>query len=413
MKTKLLILLCFISFSAFSQQIITVEGVSSPSPLSLQGSNTKGGDIIKPVLSNISPRQNEVFTINPQGKGLKPTIPVEISGNATDASGIEKVEINGKIALQNPINGDFSIKLDLYAGQHTISINATDNSGNIATITRQIEVVISNVAVVSDTLKKRNLYVLSIGVSEYQYSGTDFSDLDYADDDAVAIANLFKTMDDVLYKDVYTKVLTNENATRVNIIDALEWLEDEPSQGDVVVLFVSSHGFKDGTKSYLMPYDGQVSSLRATAIDFYDINQSVQILSSNNQRNCRVLFLLDACHSGNFGVQGQNARGASQVNVNDAVRMLDNNEYGVMMLHSSTGTELSYEYDNLQHGVFTYALIDALQNGYADQGNDFTITFDELATYVKEKVKNLTNGKQHPVSENPASISEFPVMIIR
>ena len=216
-------------------------------------------------------------------------------------------------------------------------------------------------------------------------------------------------MKSVLYKNVYTKILTNNNATREGILDALDWLEDEPSQGDVVVLFISSHGFKEDEASYIMPYDGKADKLRATAIGFHDINQTVTNLSSQNGRACRVLLLLDACHSGQFGVQG--TKGDSQLDIDDAVQTLNRKEYGVMMFHSSTGNEISYEDAKWKHGAFTYAILESLRDGKGDTNGNGIISFDELGVYVKERVKNLTK-KQHSVIKNPASISEFPVIVI-
>jgi len=409
MKYYLFILLSIIATSVFSQQSKTISAVSSPKKLEINVSNGKGNDVTKPVISINKPYNNQKFIIPMQGgKGIKPNFTVEISGTVTDDNEINSISVNGNTII-NPDNGNFLANFPFTQGTHEITVQASDKAGNITYVKRTIIVEIG--VAISPDLKKRNLYVLSIGVSDFENSGSKFENLNYADDDARAINNLFGNMQGVLYNKVFTKILTDEQATRENILDAFDWLEKEPSQNDVVVLFISSHGFKDGDKSYLMPYDGNVDKLRATAIDFYDINQTVEKLSNKDQRNCRVLWLLDACHSGSFGVAG--TKGASQVNIDEAVSMLNNNEYGVMMLNSSEASETSFENAKWQHGAFTFAMLKALKEGKADYNKDYIVTFDELATYVKQEVKNMTGKKQHPVMKNPASITEFPVIIIK
>ena len=84
-----------------------------------------------------------------------------------------------------------------------------------------------------------------------------------------------------------------------------------------------------------------------------------------------------------------------------------------MMFHSSADSEISYEDPQWKHGAFTYAILEALESGKGDNSGDYIIDFDELNLYVKKRVKQLTDGKQHPVSNNPASITEFPVIIIK
>jgi len=409
MKPILLIFISLFGLSALAQQTIITEAQSPAKELIISG--TKGStDLSGPTILINEPREGEKIKLSiDNGKGLKAVVKVRFAGNVTDASGIESVKINGNPAMFNSSDGSFSLIVSLPEGKHAIRIEAKDINGNMTDEIRNVE-VLKEQTIASDLIK-RNLYILSIGVSNFKNSGAHFSDLKYADDDALAIENQFKNMENVLYNQVFTKTLTNTQATRIEIIDALEWLEKSPSQGDIAVLFVSSHGFKEGENSYLMPYDGYADKLRATAIDFYDINQTVAKLSNKHERNCRVLMLLDACHSGQFGVQGE--KGANQINIDNAIRTLNKSEFGIMMLHSSESSETSFEDPAWKHGAFTFAILEALQQGKGDVSNDGVIEFDELSLYVKNRVKELTNMKQHPVSKNPATITNFPISIIR
>jgi len=416
MKAKFLFILLFIGLQLSAQKTIIKKATSESGEIEINvDNNSKGKDVLPPKLTINNPIQNQTFYIKAGGgKGFKPMVKVGVRGNASDISGIEKVQINGETALINPENGNFFKELEFPAGKHKITVWVSDKSGNPNK--KELNISVKIKAEIPPEIKKHNLYVLSIGISDYKNAGSKgLQNLKYADNDARSILNLFNTMNGVLFRNVYTELLTDEEATRKNILKKMQWLENRVAQGDVTIIFVSSHGFNENGKAYLMPYDGEIDFLKGTAIDFADINETVMALSDKNITNGKVLFMADACHSGIFGVQG--SKGASSVQINEALKMLDSKEYGVMRLLSSTDKEQSWEFDDLQHGAFTYVILDALKNGKADTNNDFIISFDELVLYVKTNVKKIVknkNGKmQRPVSKNPASIYDFPVFILK
>ena len=416
MKAKFLFILLFIGLQLNAQKTIIKKATSESGEIEINvDNNSKGKDVLPPKLTINNPIQNQTFYIKAGGgKGFKPMVKVGVRGNASDISGIEKVQINGETALINPENGNFFKELEFPAGKHKITVWVSDKSGNPNK--KELNISVKIKAEIPPEIKKHNLYVLSIGISDYKNAGSKgLQNLKYADNDARSILNLFNTMNGVLFRNVYTELLTDEEATRKNILKKMQWLENRVAQGDVTIIFVSSHGFNENGKAYLMPYDGEIDFLKGTAIDFADINETVMALSDKNITNGKVLFMADACHSGIFGVQG--SKGASSVQINEALKMLDSKEYGVMRLLSSTDKEQSWEFDDLQHGAFTYVILDALKNGKADTNNDFIISFDELVLYVKTNVKKIVknkNGKmQRPVSKNPASIYDFPVFILK
>jgi len=374
----------------------------------------KDADVTGPVLSVAKPADYEVFYINfaEGAKGLKATVKVEFEGTANDGSGVISIVINGTSATFTETttnNYKYNLTVNLPVGENVVEIKALDKNNNSSTVKRNITVKPNEVSI-DVSLKKRNLYVLSIGISNFQNSGTSFSNLTYAHSDAKAIETIFKAQEGIIYNKVFTKTLVNDKATRTDILDGLTWLEDSPSQGDVVVLFISSHGFSEAGFTYIMPYDGKADKLRATAIDFDDIDRTLKILSDPLQRNCRILTLLDACHSGGIGVAG--AKGASALSIETALKTLERKEAGVLGIYSSAESEISYENSTWLHGAFTYSIIKSLQNGEGDANNDQVISFDELGNYIKENVKTLTSNKQHPVVKNSATITEFPVTVI-
>jgi len=419
MKTITICTIFILYFTSLHAQTVkSVEATSTASSLKvLVNTSIVGKDIdaTGPSLVIDLPTDYQEFYINytEGSKGLKASVKVEFAGTVNDASGVKSVTVNGTMATlteTTTYDTEFEVTINLAEGEHLIEIQATDINNNASSIKRNVTVK-PNVVALNADYKKRNLYVLSIGISSFQNSDdVIFSDLSYADADATSIQTLFKSQEGVLYNKVFTKLLVNDKATRLEIIDGLTWLEDNPSSGDVVVLFISSHGFNEADKTYIMPYDGNVTKLRATALDFYDIDQTIEKLSDPLQRNCRVLTLIDACHSGGIGTQG--SKGASALSIETALKTLDRKEAGVLGIYSSEGSEKSYEDKKWLHGAFTYAILQSLQNGDGDVNEDDVINFDELSLYLKENVKKLTEYKQHPVVKNSASITEFPVTVI-
>jgi hypothetical protein len=74
---------------------------------------------------------------------------------------------------------------------------------------------------------------------------------------------------------------------------------------------------------------------------------------------------------------------------------------------SSRGVELSREGDAREGGLFTRALVEGLQ-GKAHR-LDGAVYFKDLDAYVTERVKELSEGKQHPLTSPTTTISNVPL----
>jgi uncharacterized caspase-like protein len=101
-----------------------------------------------------------------------------------------------------------------------------------------------------------------------------------------------------------------------------------------------------------------------------------------------------------------------QTDNTEAIRTLSSDEYGVVILAASTGSEYSLEHADWGHGAFTKALIEALEEGAADYSGDGLVSLRELDLYVAERVADLTNSQQHPTTQKPSTISRFPIATV-
>ncbi|MDX2305475.1 MAG: caspase family protein [Microscillaceae bacterium] len=306
---------------------------------------------------------------------------------------------------------DFEV--DLTASENTVMIFAANtNSATLSeprTIKLSEKVLDSQRGNDSDELNidlgdftmRPNLYMVCIGISNFSNQAYN---LEYADDDARAIADIFQSQEGKLYEKVSIKTLTDAEATRSNILDAFYWLEENATHKDMVMIFVASHGFNERENFYILPHDGNHEKLRATGVDWADFQDVLSNLPS------KVMLYLDACHSGQLG---NNLTRGFDTNTMEAIREITSPEHGVVVLSASTGNEKSLENPDWKHGAFTLALIRALKDKKGDLNNDGIVYLSELDYFIAEEVKNLTKGKQHPTTQKPSTISRLPVLLLK
>ncbi len=241
------------------------------------------------------------------------------------------------------------------------------------------------------------MYVLAIGIAAYP---GDLK-LNYAAKDAQALERVLKEKGGGL-RQVETKLLTDQEATRKNIMSGLTWLKREMSQGDVGVIFFSGHGMKDESDNfYLCPVDVDANDLLASGVPgslFKDFLASVP---------GKVIAILDGCHSGELGEKKETRKSIARLSEN-LVRDLINEDVGVVVLSSSRGDEVSLESNEHRQGYFTLALTAGLA-GAADQDNDGIVDLRELDPYVKDQVRKLTQDRQHPVTSMPPDFTPPPL----
>jgi len=229
------------------------------------------------------------------------------------------------------------------------------------------------------TAIERTLYVLSIGVSKYR---NPKSDLRFADQDARRLSELLEKQEGKAFHRVETRVLLNEDATRAKIHEALQWLSENCRWQDTAIVHFSGHGGRDPRgRLYYLPHDADSARPNDTLVPWDHVAAELKRV-----RGAAVLFLVDCCHSGAFGMNA-----ASQ----DDLATLLVREARVMVFTASRGLELSVELKKLGHGAFTYAILNGLR-GAADLIPDGRITVSELQAYVANRVKQITEDKQHP-----------------
>jgi len=230
------------------------------------------------------------------------------------------------------------------------------------------------------------LWLLAIGVSRYQQPTLQ---LRYADADARAIVSAFASQrGGPLYADVRTRELTNAEVTRESVLGAMKSFFDAAGPDDVVAIFLAGHGMQEYSTGsyYFLPHDATVDNLVSSGLRMSDFDEMLRII---RRRVRAVVVFLDTCHAAALQVSA-----AARLPPPELAASLSAGE-GFFLLAATRPGESSEESAELQHGVFTRAVLDGLA-GAADADRDGVVMTSELFGYVARAVPRLTAQRQHP-----------------
>jgi uncharacterized caspase-like protein len=208
-------------------------------------------------------------------------------------------------------------------------------------------------------------WAVLVGVSEYK----NFDNLTYCDDDAEDLYDVLGPA----WGESHVRLLTDSQATKANILDAIEWLAANAGAEDTVIFTFSGHG-SNYLNGYLCPYDSLLTSWNN------DISSS-RLASAFEPVNAgQIVVMLDICYAGEF----QNPL----------------SEDSRVLLLACRANEHSYENSYLKHGVFFYYVIEALNNfDDADANGDYELSAEEIAGYAFPLVAEWESA-QHPVLDD-------------
>ncbi len=264
--------------------------------------------------------------------------------------------------------------ITLNNGINTISVQSADASNTITSVSKPIELKANYVI-----KEKPNLYFISLAVKEYQ--NNDLS-LKYSVNDAIALNKKFDEKSNAIFNRIFSYNLHDTNATYQNMDYLFTELSGKIQPQDSVVLFISGHGTtseKDGLY-YFLPYDITSATYESLITKGISINQIKAQFSKLYAQNS--LILIDTCNSGGI-VENLEAMMIGN-------RLSKDNKRNFIVASSKTQYALE-GYKN--HGIFSYALLDAFENAYF--GNKKTLTTTNLAGYVELEVPRISMDSFH------------------
>ncbi len=248
-----------------------------------------------------------------------------------------------------------------------------------------------------EKLYQPELYMLSVGISDY--GSPHLTPLSYAHKDAEEVGALLLKKNTGLYKHVEIRTLTENAASRSAIMNGLGWLAGRASQKDVAIVFLSGYAARGGDgEYYFIPHDADIKRLEETAVLWKDLKARIEGLPA------KVVLMVDSSHAGAWTEKTDGA----PLDMAQLLRSTISHNSGIVVMTSSTGAESSYESPQWKHGAFTKALLDGIGGG-ADYDGDKHVFIRELEHYVKKRVVALTGGKQHPTTDIPEELPNFPL----
>jgi WD40 repeat protein len=240
--------------------------------------------------------------------------------------------------------------------------------------------------VVASARAPQRLFIAAIGVANY--TDRDIRDLTYPPRDAMEFAEQYGRLGRLSFDDVKILTLTDDSPSRPtgeNLRQVGSFFA-EAGGADTVVLFLASHGFSDRSGNYyFVPQDARFADIQAVDEQrkpgdsllgwqfFFDLLRDTA---------GRRLLIVDTCESGNA---------SGTFDVHSLAKRSMASSFGLMT--ASKGTENSQERRDIGHGIFTYGLLQALQNTRADKPDGPLLVSQAFAIANRETQRLHSPGK--------------------
>lgn len=260
----------------------------------LKVSELKSSDVVPPTIFVNEPYLGRTGTVK------VPTAKSRINGKALDLSGIKEIVVKydyEHITLQPDEMGSFSCEIDLSRvrtqDKIPVTIEAVDNFNNkTAKIFYMIYEPPQQIYTPQPQpiAQKGKNYLLTIGINNYLY----WSPLHNATKDCRDIAGVL--FSDYTFDPENAIHLTDKEATRENIIEAMQSLEAKITAEDNLLIYYAGHGYYDhkSQRGYWVPVNA-----RQNKIADYIRNSTIHdYLSSIESHN--TLLIADACYAGSL-----------------------------------------------------------------------------------------------------------------
>jgi uncharacterized protein YecT (DUF1311 family) len=342
---------------------------------------------------------------------------------------VNNVPVNGRdgelLREQKTKSLEKTISIKLADGRNKIQVSVLNSAG--------AESLYANAEVNCTAERpKPKLYFVALGVS--QYDRPEWC-LKYAAKDATDLIGKLKAKSGSTYSEVKPLLMTDKEVTKESTAKIKEFLSGATID-DTVLIFMAGHGILDDKYDYYfgtadidpakpsergIPYEAidtilaEVPSLRkALLMDTchageLDDDEKKELASSDGKGTLPggSSTATDSAIKGTVAMRAIGTRGMTVKAVEGAKGKSDWYEKlqdmfvdlrrgsGATVISSSQGAEYAFESSEQSNGLFTYALMEAL-DGKATPNKDGKITISAIGDYVKKRVQDLTKGKQNP-----------------
>jgi hypothetical protein len=217
----------------------------------------------------------------------------------------------------------------------------------------------------------RNRWALLMGVNDFVDPA--IPNLRYCVNDVLA-------MQDLLQKHGYTTIALHDNACHPYLIPTRDNLEAElvrlcsaAGPDDLLWIHLACHGQLVNGEPVLITQETREPTLSRKALPFSEVERQMR-----ESRARRLVLTLDACHTG-----VETGRALTDP---DFIRNAHQLAEGFVLLAASTAQQVAQEWQEEEHGVFTYFILDGL-SGQADRAHKGFVTVDDLKLHVLDGLR--------------------------
>ena len=222
-----------------------------------------------------------------------------------------------------------------------------------------------------------NYWVITIGINQYRH----IQPLMHAQNDALFIHKFFteeasvKSDRCVLLSDLATSVGSQVvYPDKPAIAQWIQTITARVQHGDVLWFFFSGYGTQLEGADYLMPIDGDLDRIEETGIALADLIDALAQLPTD-----KAVLVLDINRS-------QGALAGQTIGL-QAIELSEKRHVATLL--SCQPEQYSHETLGVRHGLFTAALLEALQQGYS--------TLAQIEDYLTKRLPELCEHHWRPV----------------
>jgi hypothetical protein len=225
---------------------------------------------------------------------------------------------------------------------------------------------------------KPRLFVVVVGVNAYE--DPDLK-LNFAVPDAESLADGLSHAATALFSDVQITRILDGDVTRARLESVFSELSTKARPQDVLIFFNSGHGKTLDGRYFFIPPSFQLAgeaSVRAQGIGQELLQTWFSRVAARHS-----MFLSDTCESGSLTGDQAETSGAARI---AALEKLSE-ATGRIVLTASTEDAPALE--GIQgHGLFTFALLDALAHG--DSNGDGLLEVSEIERFLRSRIPELS-----------------------
>jgi hypothetical protein len=284
--------------------------------------------------------------------------PHDLIGRVSQPQAVAQVTVNNQV-VQVGANGAFKTRVNVPAGGASVHVAATGKTGGSMVIDFNLIAQagggeqasiggIGGAGAVPANLRLGNNYAVIIGNNTYQ--DASYQTLKSAASDATAVSQVLKAR-----YGFQTDLLLN--ASRLEILTALNTMREKLGPDDNLLIYYAGHGELQGRQGYWIPVDAKDN----TASTWVSNAQISAILTTIKSRH--VLVVADSCYSGTMTRSSVPVFDLAAMSPDKWSAWVDKMTSGKSRTAlTSGGVQPVPDTGSGQHSYFTRAFLNALQD---------------------------------------------------